>query len=227
MSNKILDAMGLVHEFSKKHGVTQRGGKNYTMVVHRMEAFRTIFGLDYGVDTSIVVDDGQRVVVKAIITNADGIVIGSGMAEEIRGQGNVNKTSALENCESSAIGRALASIGLAGGEYASANEMDAVERKTAILKNQAGGSNETPNSPPPLTERAPQPEPNDPHREADIALYRKIQHEITYKKAKPAVESYFAEHKKAIKEMRDRSPEKAEGVMLLFTNKLAELEKGL
>ena len=45
--------------------------------------------------------------------------VGAGMAEEIRGQGMVNTTSALENAETSAIGRALASLGLAGGEYAS------------------------------------------------------------------------------------------------------------
>lgn len=36
----------------------------------------------------------------------------------------VNKTSALENCETSAIGRALASLGLHGGEFASSFEVD-------------------------------------------------------------------------------------------------------
>lgn len=76
----------------------------------------------------LIHDDGKRVVMKAIITGEDGAIIGSGFAEEIRGDGNVNKTSALENCETSAVGRALASIGLAGGEYASANEMDGVDQ---------------------------------------------------------------------------------------------------
>ena len=125
--------MALVSELNASHGVTQRGGKKYTQVVHRMEAFRQMHGTEYGVDTHILVDDGQRVVVKAKITNMDGVVIGAGMAEEIRGQGNVNKTSALENCETSAIGRALASLGLAGGEYASANEMDGVGRKEEAI----------------------------------------------------------------------------------------------
>ncbi len=125
--------MALVAELNTSHGVTQKGGKKYTQVVHRMEAFRQVHGTDFGVDTHILVDDGQRVVVKAKITNMDGAVIGSGMAEEIRGQGNVNKTSALENCETSAIGRALASLGLAGGEYASANEMDGVGRKEQAI----------------------------------------------------------------------------------------------
>jgi hypothetical protein len=63
-------------------------------------------------------------------------VIGSGYAEEIRGQGNVNKTSALENAETSAIGRALASLGLHGGTYASLNEIDAVQRKTQAMAQQ-------------------------------------------------------------------------------------------
>jgi hypothetical protein len=45
----------------------------------------------------------------------------------------VNTTSALENAETSAIGRCLASLGLSGGEYASANEMDAVARKKEVV----------------------------------------------------------------------------------------------
>ena len=133
--NKTMDA---INELNKTHGVKQRGGKMYTQVVHRMEAFRRHHGTEYGVDTQILVDDGQRVVIKAIITNNDGHTVGSGMAEEIRGQGHVNTTSALENAETSAVGRALASLGLAGGEYASANEMDAVSSKSdAIQSNKA------------------------------------------------------------------------------------------
>jgi len=132
--NPLNNVMDFVNELNKSHGVTQRGGKKYTQVVHRMEAFRRFLGLDYGVDTQIMVDDGHRVVIKAIITDNNGNQIGSGMAEEIRGDGHVNKTSALENAETSAIGRALSSLGLAGGEYASSNEMDAVTRKSEASK---------------------------------------------------------------------------------------------
>jgi len=133
------ECMQRVSELHDTHGIPQRGGKVYTQVVHRMQAFREHYGLEVGVDTQLILDDGQRVVMKAVITDNQGMIMGSGFAEEIRGQGNVNKTSAIENCETSAVGRALASIGLSGGEYASMNEMDGVGRKT-----QAQASTPTP-----------------------------------------------------------------------------------
>jgi len=61
----------------------------------------------------------------------DGEIIATGWAEEIRGQGNVNKTSHLENCETGAVGRALANAGLSGSDFAkrpSREEMSKVQR---------------------------------------------------------------------------------------------------
>lgn len=135
------ECMWRVSELHETHGIPQRGGKVYTQVVHRMQALREHYGLEVGVDTQLVVDDGQRVVMKAVITDNQGNIIGSGFAEEIRGQGNVNKTSAIENCETSAVGRALASIGLSGGEYASMSEMDGVGRKTQAQQSNAPAVN--------------------------------------------------------------------------------------
>ena len=83
-----------------------------------------------------MLDDGQRVVVKAYIRREDGTVVATGYAEEIRGSSNVNRTSAIENCETSAWGRALACLGLHGGQIASANELTAAKRKdTTIIEN--------------------------------------------------------------------------------------------
>lgn len=55
----------------------------------------------------------------------------TGLAFEIDGAGMANKTSALENCETSAIGRALANMGLSGDQRASREEMAKVERGVA------------------------------------------------------------------------------------------------
>jgi len=130
----LIKAMAEVNDLNRTHGVTQRGGKKYTEVFVRLEAFRKAFGTNMGIETNIVDDNGQRVIVQAVIKNKDGMIIGSGYAEEIRGSSNVNKTSAIENGETSAIGRALASIGLHGGSYASANELVAAKRKETALK---------------------------------------------------------------------------------------------
>jgi hypothetical protein len=62
------------------------------------------------------------VVVKASI-GKDAAVIATGYAEESRTSSQINRTSALENAETSAIGRALANFGMAGTEYASADEV--------------------------------------------------------------------------------------------------------
>ena len=71
-------------------------------------------------------------VVKAIIylsknDQADELAKSTGMAFEIDGAGMANKTSALENCETSAIGRALANMGLSGDQRASREEMAKVQ----------------------------------------------------------------------------------------------------
>ena len=144
-NSKLGKAVIELTEHNKTHGVIMKGGKKYTMVKDRVEIFRKFFELDLGIETSIEYCDDTFVRMKAVVTETqrhyngehytDHIrVIGSGHAEELRGSTNVNKTSALENAETGAIGRALASIGLAGGEYASANEMEGVGRKEEALK---------------------------------------------------------------------------------------------
>jgi hypothetical protein len=59
------------------------------------------------------------------------MLISTGYAEEVRGSGNVNRTSHVENCETSAIGRALANCGMAGSDMSkrpSREEMSKVQR---------------------------------------------------------------------------------------------------
>jgi hypothetical protein len=67
----------------------------------------------------------------------DDEIIATGWAEEIRGQGNVNKSSHVENAETSSLGRALANAGLSGSDFTkrpSREEMAKVVRYEGDMK---------------------------------------------------------------------------------------------
>lgn len=107
----------------KDTGIVNIHGKEYKTVAKRVDEFRSQYKQTLAINTELVSADNERVIVKASIINTDGFVIATGFAEENRAASQINRTSALENCETSAIGRALANFGLAGGEYASADEV--------------------------------------------------------------------------------------------------------
>lgn len=99
-------------------------GKEYTTVAERIDAFRKDDRYEgWSIETDIISNDIQDCIIKATIKNSDEKIVGTGLAHEVQGSTNINKTSHVENCETSAIGRALANIGKAGTEYASANEV--------------------------------------------------------------------------------------------------------
>ena len=104
-------------------------GKSYAKVQDRVNIFRRNFGLDYKIETDLIHNDDKKIIVKSVIRDKDNHVIASGLAEEISGSSKINTVSAVEVCDTSAIGRALSCLGLSGGEYASANEIDNVDRK--------------------------------------------------------------------------------------------------
>lgn len=97
-------------------------GKSYTQISTRILVFRKYYP-DASITTKILHDDEKRVVVQATIIINDKIV-STGLSEEFRNEGFINQSSALENGETSAIGRALAGLSLMGGsEYASSFEV--------------------------------------------------------------------------------------------------------
>ena len=105
-------------------GTVNIRGKEYKTVALRVSEFREQCPAKDGwaILTEIVDRTAEDVVVKAMILHKD-CVVATGYAEEVRQSSQINRTSALENCETSAIGRALAAFGLGGSEYASANEV--------------------------------------------------------------------------------------------------------
>ena len=84
--------------------------------------------------TDLVFHDERRFIIKAeIFFDRDDLSpVSSGYAEEIVGASPVNRVSALENGETSAIGRSLANCGYASqGKRPSREEMEKVERYNA------------------------------------------------------------------------------------------------
>lgn len=85
-------------------------GKNYAEVNQRIKAFRMVEPNGTITTEIIKIDDGV-VLMKATITNENGVVIGTGYAQEKESSSFINKTSYIENCETSAVGRALGMCG--------------------------------------------------------------------------------------------------------------------
>lgn len=108
-------------------------GKEYAPVSERVRAFREVMP-DWRIITSIVSFSDNEWVLKAEIQDQDGDTQATGYASEKVGAGNINKTSALENAETSAVGRALGFLGVGiAGSIASADEViNAAEQLDAI-----------------------------------------------------------------------------------------------
>lgn len=97
-------------------------GKKYVPVVERLKEFREKYP-DCKIKPSIIDVSSEHVVMVATILDKDGNEIAWGHAGEKR-EGRVNTTSWVENCETSAIGRALALLGIGVlDDIASADEM--------------------------------------------------------------------------------------------------------
>lgn len=112
-------------------------GKNYVTVNDRLKYFRENFA-GYALVTEVVQQTDSSVIkfkdvdvkkeatitIRALIFNKEGVTVATGMAHETENSNYINKTSFVENCETSAWGRALANFGIGiDSEVASADEV--------------------------------------------------------------------------------------------------------
>lgn len=107
---------------SSNTGIVNIKGKEYQTVALRVQKFREAHPA-WSLTSEVLFRDADCVVMKSIIADETGRVLATGHAEEYRKSSQINGTSALENAETSAHGRALAALGIGGTEFASANEV--------------------------------------------------------------------------------------------------------
>lgn len=126
-----------------KFKTTNIRGKQYVEVNERIKYLRQEDSIkNYSVITELTHLDSEMVVCKCTIADANQRIIATGHAHEDRSSSNINKTSYVENCETSAVGRALAMLGIGiDTSIASANEVTtAIEQqdeKPAAAKKKA------------------------------------------------------------------------------------------
>lgn len=110
-------------EVNKKLQTLDVKGKAYVMVNERVKAFRELCP-DGSIETEILNLENGIVTMKATVKDETGKVLGTGLAQEKETNGYINKTSFVENCETSAVGRALGFAGIGvDGSMASAEEV--------------------------------------------------------------------------------------------------------
>ncbi len=86
-------------------------GKNYAEVNQRIKAFRMLYP-NGSISTNIESLENGVVVMKAVVKDEEEHVLGTGYAYEKESSTFINKTSYIENCETSAVGRALGMLGI-------------------------------------------------------------------------------------------------------------------
>lgn len=84
-------------------------GKEYAEVPQRVKAFRSLYPSGT-ISTEVVMIENGLCVIHATVS-VDGVILGEGTAYEKEGSSFINKTSYIENCETSAVGRALGFAG--------------------------------------------------------------------------------------------------------------------
>lgn len=106
-------------------------GKKYVLVADRIKYFNDTYTNGSITTEMISSSDAERVVFKATVTpdTKEPSRIYTGYSQAKWGEGYINKTAALENCETSAVGRALAMMGI--GVIDSVASLDEINKATS------------------------------------------------------------------------------------------------
>jgi len=212
-NKKLLDAISESQRIEESKRVSTRGGKKYSYVKDRNSIFRKHFGLDVSYHSSyeltepkvlsFVDKNGKQidkfipgsVIVKTEIFYKNKF-LACGLAQEFRDSNPVNTTSAMENCQTSSLGRALAMLDLTGTEFASADEMQIMENNKGVVdstnNNDASDTSEENNNHiPPISE-------NDQSSEVSLSDFTMISNAIDGSKHLGQLRSIYTKFKNEI-----------------------------
>lgn len=99
-------------EMIRSEIATDNGKKKmYAEVPQRVQAFRKLFP-NGSIVTELLQDTNGVAIIKATVSDETGKVLSTGIAFEERTANFINQTSYIENCETSAVGRALGFLGI-------------------------------------------------------------------------------------------------------------------
>lgn len=143
-----------IEEANKGLSTQDIKGKQYVMVNQRIKAFRKLFPMGR-IDTRIVEKNGDSVLMEAIAYDEEGKPLANGFAEEYKNGNYINKTSYIENCQTSAIGRALGQLALGAD-----SSMASFEEVTNAINNQNKTNTRASNARPKTQQRKPSREDN-------------------------------------------------------------------
>ncbi len=114
-----------LEKVNKKLKKTDIKGKDYIEVNQRILGFRQLYP-NGSIETEILNMQDGTVTIKAIVKDNEKI-LATGHAQEKEGSSFINKVSYIENCETSAVGRALGILGI--GADTSVRSFDEMQSK--------------------------------------------------------------------------------------------------
>lgn len=108
-----------------KFRTTNIKGKEYVMVSDKLAYFRNNEEYKgWSIETEFIDLTPEHCCIRAVIRNTDGRIVATGHAHETKQSTMINKTSYVENCETSAIGRALTICGIAIEDFSISSAED-------------------------------------------------------------------------------------------------------
>ena len=227
--DRLIQAVSQMADLPDENKVNIKG-KLYAEVHTRVQAFRQAYGEEGRIMTTIHQHDDENVMTETtiqILRNARWDTVGNDFAEEYRGVGMVNKTSALENCITSSIGRALSACGLSGGNYASFEEVDHAMNEKAESKPKKKKAKAEPVSNGDASEDMMDWKPIETEADADAFMEGFVKFTEMHDVSVKSLREYYKVNLEPIGMLKDKFPEKKDELDELVKTKKKQIEEKL